>query len=251
MKKDQLKLLLIVLFSVCILVVVGLIIYFVKAGSNTSNTTNTSSTKSPSTTSSTSNTSSSSTIESSPLTVTEGDIKFSLPAGWEYTKDNESGTYTFVNSASDTGVVKMRLSALGHGMFPKYELFKNDGLNLKVTPQEVGEETPVTETIKLSYMTYRTIPGGYTLLGVKYSDKNRYPTAVFITKYANGVFTSYTTASKVDEGGSTVTTIDTFPKLAGGDTMTDFEIVISGVTVKEDFTPVFDLLEGFITSLKN
>jgi hypothetical protein len=33
--------------------------------------------------------------------------------------------------------------------------------------------------------------------------------------------------------------------------MTDFEIVISGVTVKEDFTPVFDLLEGFITSLKN
>jgi hypothetical protein len=100
-------------------------------------------------------------------------------------------------------------------------------------------------------MTYRTIPGGYTLLGVKYSDKNRYPTAVFVTKYANGVFTSYTTASKVDEGGSTVTTLDTFPKLGNGDTMTDFEIVISGVNSKEDFTPVFDLLEGFITSLKN
>jgi len=250
MKKDQLKILLIIIFSVCILIVVGLIIYLVRPASTSSTGTSSSSKTSNSSLSSSSSGSSDSNSSLPPLVVSDGDIKFSLPGGWEYTKDSDSGTYTFINTLSDTGVVKMRLSALGHGGFPKYEIYKNDSLNLKVTPQEPGDESPVTETLKLNYMTYRSIAGGYTLIGVKFSDKNRYPTALFVTKFANNIFTTYASSSKVDEGGSTVTTLDTLPKLGNGESMTDLEVVISGVDTKEDFTPVFDLLESFLTSLK-
>lgn len=249
MKKDQLKILLIIIFSVCILIVIGLIIYLSRPASSTNNETSSSKTTTSSN-SSVSLTSSNSSSELPPLVVTEGDLKFTLPGGWEYTKDSESGTYTFINTSSDKGVIRMRLSALGHGGFPKYEINKNDSLNLKVTPQEPGDESPVTETLKLSYMTYRTIAGGYSLVGVKFADKNRYPTALFITKLASNIFTTYASSSKVDDGGSTVTTLDTLPKLGNGETITDIEVVISGIETKEDFVPVFDLLEGFITSLK-
>lgn len=249
MKKDQLKILLIIIFSVCILIVIGLIIYLSRPASSTNNETSSSKTTTSSN-SSVSLTSSNSSSELPPLVVTEGDLKFTLPGGWEYTKDTESGTYTFVNTSSDKGVIRMRLSALGHGGFPKYEINKNDSLNLRVTPQEPGEESPVTETLKLNYMTYRTIAGGYSLVGVKFADKNRYPTALFITKLTSNIFTTYASSSKVDDGGSTVTTLDTLPTLGNGETITDLEVVISGVETKEDFVPVFDLLEGFITSLK-